>query len=198
MMKYATEHLFIVFVTVIFSIMIGIPLGILAYFNPRFKNLIISIIDVFQTIPSLASLGIIMVLFGAGKVTTIVGLTLYSLLPIVNNTYTALSNVSPSIIEAAVGIGMTKRERLLRVMLPISIPMIFTGIKISTVTAVGSAVFATFVGGGGLGSMIYRGIRIQNMNLILQGMLAIMMMALGFDKVMSMVENKLQSRYKAT
>lgn len=190
-------HLFIVFVTVIAATLIGVPLGICSYFYPGARKIIIPLVDIFQTIPSLALLGMIMIIFGGGKLTTIIGLTMYSLLPIVNNTYTGLSNVSPSIIEAATGIGMTKRDRLFKVMLPMSVPMIFSGIKISTVTAVGTAVFGTYVGGGGLGAVINRGIRIQNISLILSGMFAIMIMALSFDAIMTVMEKKLQSRYKA-
>lgn len=196
MMTYVLEHLFIVFVTVLSATIIGIPLGVITYFHPKSRGFILTVVDIFQTIPSLALLGVVMVFFGGGKLTTIIGLTLYSLMPIVNNTYTGLSIISPSIIEAARGIGMTKMERLYKVMLPLAIPMIFSGIKISTVTAVGTAVFGTYVGGGGLGGLINRGIRIQNMSLILQGMLAIMIMALSFDGIMTYIENRLQRRYK--
>lgn len=195
MIEASLDHLFLVFVTIIMSSLIGIPLGIIAYFYPRLRKPILSFVDIMQTIPSLATLGIIMIFFGGGKVTTIIGLTFYSLLPIVNNTYIGLSSISPGIIEAARGIGMTRRDRLFRVMLDMSVPMIFSGIKISAVTAVGTAVFGTFVGGGGLGGVINRGIRIQNMDLIIQGMLAIMVMSLGLDAIMTLIENRLQSKY---
>ncbi len=190
------EHFYIILITIIIAILIGIPLGIISYFKPNLRHSIITTIDVIQTIPALALLGIIMVFTGAGKLTTIIGLTFYSLLPIVNNTYTGLDNISPAIIEAARGVGMNKIQRLTKVMLPLSFPMIISGIKIAVVTAVGTAVFAFYVGGGGLGSVITGGIRIQNMELIIKGMGAIMLMALAFDKFISVFEKKLQDKYK--
>ncbi len=196
-MDKVLEHLYMVFVTIIVATIIGIPLGILAYFNPKLKKYILGIIDVIQTIPALAVLGMVMVFLGAGKTTTIVGLTFYSLLPIVNNTYVGLNTIQPSIIEAAKGIGMNKRQRLRKVMLPLAVPMIVAGIKIALVTAVGTAVFAFYVGGGGLGSVLTRGIRIQQMSFIIKGMSAIIIMALGLDKIISTIENRIQRKYTA-
>ncbi len=196
MIDATLQHLFLVFMTVILSTLVGIPLGIIAYFNKNWGKFILTSVDIMQTIPSLATLGIIMVFFGSGKMTTIVGLTLYSLLAIVNSTYVGFNNISPEIIEAAKGIGMDKKNRLFKLMLPLSVPMIFSGIKISTVTAVGTAVFGTFVGGGGLGGIINRGIRIQNMDMIIKGMLLIMIMSLGLDAIMTKIENKLNAKYK--
>lgn len=196
MINATLQHLFIVFFTVIFSTLIGIPLGIIAYFNKSLRKFILTSVDIMQTIPSLATLGIIMVFFGSGKITTIIGLTLYSLLAIVNSTYVGFNNIPPEIIEAAIGIGMDRKNRLFKIMLPLSVPMIFSGIKISTVTAVGTAVFGTFVGGVGLGGIINRGIRIQNMEMIIKGMLMIMIMSLGLDAIMTKIEDKLNSKYK--
>ncbi len=194
-MSKVLEHLYMVFITIIVASVIGIPLGILAYFNPKLKGYILGFIDIIQTIPALAVLGIVMVFLGAGKTTTIVGLTFYSLLPIVNNTYVGLNNITPAIVEAAKGIGMNKSQRLRKVMLPLATPMIVAGIKIALVTAVGTAVFAFYVGGGGLGSVLTKGIRIQQMSYIIKGMSAIIIMALGLDKILSMVEDRIQRKY---
>lgn len=188
------EHLFMVFTAVIIAISVGIPLGVLTYFYPIAKKLILSVVDLLQTIPSLALLGIIMVFIGAGKPTVITGLVLYSLLPIVRNTYLGLSEVSPAIKEAARGMGMGKMYRLIRVELPIAFPVVFTGVRIATVNSIGAAVFAAFVGGGGLGSIIYRGIRIQNMGLIISGTLTLMAMAVLFDLTMGYIERRLNRR----
>jgi osmoprotectant transport system permease protein len=188
------EHLYIVLISMAATIIIGLPLGILAYTNKRVRKVILWTVDLLQTIPALALLGIIMVLFGAGKLTVIIGLLLYSLLPVVQNTFLGLDNVDPAIKEAARGMGMSKVYRLIHVELPLAFPLIFTGIRIATVTAIGVAVFATFVGGGGLGSVIYRGIHIQNMQLILSGTLSLMGMAVLFDSIMAMIEKKLYCR----
>lgn len=192
------EHLYIVLVSIAATILIGLPLGILAYTNRRMRKVILWVVDLLQTIPALALLGIIMILFGAGKLTVIIGLLLYSLLPVVQNTYLGLDNIDPAIKEAARGMGMSRIYRLIHVELPLAFPLIFTGIRIATVTAIGVAVFATFVGGGGLGSVIYRGIHIQNMTLIMSGTLSLMSMAVLFDTVMALIEKKLYSRRKVT
>lgn len=182
------EHLYMVFWAVVFSLIVGLPLGVLTYFYPKARKTILWVVDLFQTIPSLALLGIIMVFLGAGKVTVITGLTLYSLLPIVRNTYLGLREVDPALKEAARGMGMSRSYQLLHVELPLASPVIFTGIRIAAVNAVGTAVFAIFVGGGGLGSVLYNGIRIQNMSLILKGTCVLMLMAIIFDFGMGRIE----------
>jgi len=166
------------------------------------KNSVRSVIlwtaDILQTIPALALLGILMVFLGAGKPTVIIGLILYSLLPVVRNTYLGLKNIDPAIKEVATGMGMSRWYRLIHVEMPIAFPVIFTGIRIATVTAVGVAVFGTFVGGGGLGSVIYQGIRIENMRMILFGTLSLMIMAVLFDSVMAAVEKRLNRQESKT
>jgi len=191
------EHLSIVLVSVVLTIMVGVPLGVCAYMFKGVRKVILTVVEILQTIPALALLGVIMVFFGAGKVTVITGLILYSLLPVVQNTYLGLNEVSPGIKEVARGMGMTRFYQLIHVEMPIAFPFIFTGIRIATVTAVGVAVFATFVGGGGLGSVIYRGIHIQNMGMIMSSTAVLMVMAIGFDTIMAVVERWLQRRFSA-
>ena len=191
------EHLYIVLVSVLVTIVLGLPLGVFAYMNKRARSIVLWIVDILQTIPALALLGIIMIIFGAGKITVISGLVLYSLLPIVRNTFVGLNEIDPAIKKAATGMGMSKLYRLFHVEIPIAFPIIFTGIRIATVTSIGVAVFAAFVGGGGLGSVIYRGIHIQDMKLIMFGTFSLMGMAVLFDGVMAYIEKKLY-RKKST
>ncbi|MDD3347667.1 glycine betaine ABC transporter substrate-binding protein [Oscillibacter sp.] len=186
------EHLFIVLAAGILSISIGLPLGILAYVYPKARGIILRVVDLLQTIPSLALLGIIMVFLGAGKVTVILGITLYSLLPIVRNTCLGLDQVDPGVKEAARGMGMSRTYRVLRVEFPLAFPTVFTGIRIAVVNAIGTAVFAAFVGGGGLGGMINRGIRIQDMTLILSGTGALMVIAVVLDLLMGFFERQMR------
>ncbi len=186
------EHLLVVCSAVVFTVLLGLPLGILAYINKKAGKAILWIVDVLQTIPALALLGVIMIIFGAGKITVIVGLILYSLLPIVHNTHLGLTEVDAGIKDAAIGMGMSKLQRLFMVELPLAFPVVFTGIRIATVTSIGVAVFGSFVGGGGLGSILYRGIHIQNMKLILSGTLALMTMAIVFDFGMSWIEKRMK------
>lgn len=188
-------HLYIVAVSILFSVICGVPLGVCAYFFKPVRAVILTTVEILQTVPAMALLGIIMVFLGAGKPTVIMGLILYSLLPIVQNTYVGLSEVDSSVKEVATGMGMSRLYRLVVVEMPLAFPFIFTGIRIATVTAVGVAVFATFVGGGGLGSLIYQGIRVQNMRMILIGTLALMGMAVVFDFVMTLIEKRLQHRF---
>lgn len=188
------DHFYIVLIAVTLTIVIGIPMGVIAYFYQSVSKIILWMVDILQTIPALALLGLIMVIFGAGKLTVIIGLILYSLLPVVHNTYLGLSEVDSGIKEAAKGMGMTKLYRLIHIEFPIAFPVVFTGVRIAAVTAIGVAVFATFVGGGGLGTIIYRGIHIQNMKLILSGTLTLMSMAIVFDYIMAWVEKRLYKR----
>ncbi|MDD2591931.1 MAG: ABC transporter permease [Erysipelotrichaceae bacterium] len=188
------EHLYIVFMAVIVAIAIGIPLGVITYLVPKVRRVILFITDIFQTIPSLALLGMIMVIVGAGKTTVIIGLSMYSLLPIVRNTNLGLSNVDPGIKEAARGMGMSRLYQLLFIELPLSFPIIFTGIKIATVNSIGTAIFAASVGGGGLGSIIYRGIRVMNVSMILSATASLMVMSIAFETIMDLIAKKLEKK----
>ena len=187
-------HLALVVAALVFAILAGVPLGILCYFYPSARRVVLRVVDLIQTTPALALLGIIMVFMGAGKPTVIVGLALYSLLPIVRNTHLGLSQVPEYLIEAGRGMGMTRMYRLLHVELPLAAPIIFTGIRIATVNAIGTAVFASFVGGGGLGSFITTGIRQDDMEAILLGTGVLMAMALVLDLLMGLAERYLNSR----
>ena len=138
------EHLFIVLAASILSITIGLPLGIWAYACPRIRGLILRVVDILQTIPALALLGIIMVLLDPGKLTVVTGITLYSLLPIVRNTCLGLQQVDPGVKEAARGMGMSKTYRTLLVDFPLAFPTVFTGSRIAVVNALGTAVFAAW------------------------------------------------------
>lgn len=188
------EHLFIVLAASILSIAAGLPLGILSYLYPKARAVILRVVDVLQTIPALALLGIIMVILEPGKATVITGITLYSLLPIVRNTCLGLQEVDPGVKEAARGMGMSKAYRTLLVEFPLAFPTVFTGIRIAVVNAIGTAVFAAFVGGGGLGSVINRGIRVQDMTLILSGTGALMVISVALDLLMGWFERDAKKR----
>jgi osmoprotectant transport system permease protein len=191
------EHLFIVLAAGAFTIIVGAPLGVCAYFYKSARKPILLAVEILQTVPTMALLGIIMIFMGAGKITVIIGLLLYSLLPIVQNTYVGLSEVDPAIKEAATGMGMTRIYKLMHVELPIAFPLIFTGIRIAAVTAVGIAVFASLVGGGGLGALIFQGIRTNNIQLIATSTVGLMIMALVLDSGMGAIEKHLQKRVSA-
>ncbi len=189
------EHIYIVLVSGGLSVIVGVPLGVAAYLSRRLRPFILKIADIFQTVPALALLGVIMVIFGAGKATVIAGIMLYSLLPIVSNTCTGLEQVDPGVREAAAGMGMSRSCRLLQVELPLAFPTIFTGIRIAVVNAIGTAVFAAFVGGGGLGAVLNRGIRVQDMGLVLAGTGALMAIAIVLDSLMGLFEGRIKKAH---
>lgn len=188
------DHLLLVLSSLVISLAVGIPLGLLSYFKPGPGKVILRVVDLIQTTPALALLGIIMVFLGAGKPTVMVGLALYSLLPIVRNTNLGLCQVPDHLKEAATGMGMSRAYRLVHVELPLALPMMFTGIRIAVVNAVGTAVFAASVGGGGIGSIINSGIRQRNMELILWGTMALMALALVMDAAMGWIQRRLNKR----
>ncbi len=192
--RFVLEHLYLVAVAFLFTAIIGLLLGIISYLVKPIRGVILWLADLLQTIPVLALLGIIMIMFGATSTTVIIGLVLYSLMPVVRNTYAGLSTIDQGIKEAAAGMGMTRIQRLFQVELPLSFPIIFTGFRIALVTSIGIAVFGTFVGGGGLGYIISRSILLQDMNMLIQATLILMGMAVVFDVAMAYVEKKLQSR----
>jgi osmoprotectant transport system permease protein len=183
------DHLSIVVLSTIISIFLGVLLGVFAYWYKQVSKVILWIVDTIQTIPSLALLSILMIIFGLGNQTLIIGLVLYSLLPITRNTYTGIMGLDTSIRDAARGMGMTRLQRLLKVELPIVFPHIFSGIRVSVVTGLGLAVMGVLIGAGGLGYPIYRGIQTQNINLILSGAIPVVVLALLFDYVMTKLES---------
>jgi len=188
------EHMYIVFIAILISIAAGIALGVVAYWVRIADKFILWIVEILQTIPSLALLAMLMILFGLGNVTMIVGLVLYALMPITRNTHTGLTGVSPFIKDAAKGMGMTRLQRLIKVELPLAFPLIFSGIKIALVNSLSIAVMGVLIGAGGLGYPVYRGIQTLNMKLILSGAIPVVLMALVFDFFMSRIERRLLRR----
>ena len=179
------RHLQLVAISLLAAIALGVPLGVLATRSRLLANLTLSGSGVLQTIPSLALLAFLVPQFGIGVTTALIALFLYSLLPIVRNTYTGLTTIPPNLGEAAEALGMKPLSQLLRVRLPMASPAIMAGIKTSAVINVGTATLAALIGAGGLGEPILRGIALLNTSLILQGAVPAAVLALlvqgGFD-----------------
>jgi len=193
-LHFITEHLYLVFMAFVFTSIFGLLFGVSAYFFKPFRIFILWVVDLLQTVPALALLGFIMLFFGGTSTTVIVGLILYSLLPVVRNTYVGLTNIDPAIKEAAKGMGMTRIQRLIMVELPLAFPIIFTGIRIAVVNSIGAAVFGFIVGGGGLGTIIYRSIYTQDLGTILLATGILMGMAIAFDYGMGYIEKRLYTK----
>ena len=189
-LELVLEHLYLVVVSCAVVIAVGIPLGIFTYYHEKLGKIVLTV-DLIQTVPVLAVMGLLMTVFGANSLTVITAMILYLLLPVVRNTNTGLNHVNPLLKETADAMGMNRRQKLVKVEFPLAFPFILTGIRITVVNAVGVAVFGTFVGGGGLGSILYRGIRIQNLNLILEGTLVLLVMSMCFDYLLGFYEKKI-------
>lgn len=188
------QHLYLVVVASAATTLIGITLGVMTYIFKGLRPAILWAVDLLQTIPVLALLGFVMLIFGATSTTVIIGIVLYSLLPVVRNTFVGLESISPAIKEAARGMGMTKIQALYKVELPLALPIIFAGVRIAVVTSIGTAVFGAVVGGGGLGFTINRAILVQDMRTLLTATFSLMAMAVVFDIGMAFVEKKLKTR----
>lgn len=187
-LSLALEHLQITLLSVIIAILVGVPLGILISYVKKTGSTIMNIINVIQAIPSLALLGFLIPFLGIGFKPAIFMVVLYSLLPIIKNTATGLNNISSDLIEAGEGIGLTPSQLLFKVKFPLALPVIMAGVRISAVTAVGLVTIAAFIGAGGLGYLVYSGIRTVNNTQILSGAIPACLMALGIDYMVAQVE----------
>ncbi|MDQ0976430.1 osmoprotectant transport system permease protein [Neobacillus niacini] len=182
------QHIYLSIISVLIAVIIGIPLGILISREPKLSKTIIGATNVIQAVPSLALLGFLIPFIGIGSAPAIVMVVLYSLLPIVKNTYTGLTNIDPDILEAAKGIGLTKSQTMKKVQLPLAFPMIMAGIRISAVTAVGLMTIAAFVGAGGLGYLVFSGVQTVDNYMILAGAIPACILALLIDFVVGKLE----------
>jgi len=172
------EHLFLVSISLAASILIAVPLGVLAFVSPRLGHVILATVSVIYTIPSLALLVFMIPLLGIGTLPAIVALFLYGLLPIVRNTHAGLSGISRGLRESAIVLGLPPMARLIRVELPIAAPSIMAGIKTAAVINVGTATLGALIGAGGYGQPILTGIRLADNNLILFGAVPAAVLAL--------------------
>lgn len=187
------QHIVLVFIAIFVAVVIGVPTGILLTRFRALRGPVLGIANVMQTIPSLALFGFLIPLpfiGGIGSRTALVALVLYSLLPIIRNTVTGILGVEPSVREAAVAMGMTDRQVLRQVELPLAMGVIVTGIRVATVIAVGVTTIAAAVGAGGLGVYIFRGLRQYDNNLLLAGALSAALLALAADFFLGLVERQ--------
>jgi osmoprotectant transport system permease protein len=188
------EHLWLVAVSLLLAIVIGVPLGILLTRRPRWKTFVLSSTNVIQTVPSLALFGLLLPLPWLGARAdrlAIVALALYALLPIVRNTFVGIAGIEAPVHEAAVGMGLTSSQLLWMVELPLASPMILAGIRVAAVITVGVATIAAAIGAGGLGEFIFRGIAMVDNGVILAGAIPAAVMALAVDLALGGIERLL-------
>lgn len=186
------EHLVLVCASVGIATAIGVPLGVALTRRPSWQRPVLGAANVVQTIPSLALFGLLIPLpmFGIGTRTALVALTLYALLPILRNTVTGIASIDPALREAAVGMGMTDRQLLQRVELPLAAAVIMAGIRVATVIGVGLATIAAPIGAGGLGTLIFSGVASLDDRRILAGAVPSAVMALVADALLGTVERR--------
>ena len=168
--RLSAQHLFLVLVSLLLAVAVGIPLGVFSFYRPGAGQVVLSVTSVIQTIPSLALLAFLISLFGLiGTIPAIVALFLYALLPIIQSTHAGLSEISPSMRQAATALGLGVRDQLWFIELPLARTMILSGIKVSAVLSVGTATIAAFVGAGGFGERIAQGLALNNTSMLLAG-----------------------------
>lgn len=188
------EHLWISLLAVLLAVVIGVPGGILLTRRRRLAEPVMGAAGVLQTIPSVALLGFMIPLLGIGWVPAVVALFLYTLLPILRNTYAGIRSVDPGALEAGRGMGMTDRQLLFMVELPLALPVIMSGVRVATVLIIGWATLASFIGAGGLGRLIVTGLQMVRTDLVFAGAVPATLLAILADKSLGWVEHRLIPR----
>lgn len=191
------EHLLLSFVATAAAIAVGLPLGVVATRRPRLERPLLSMVDMVQTIPSLALFGLLLpvpIVGGIGATPAIVALLLYALLPIVRTTVVGIRGLDRGVRDAALGLGMTPRQLLWQVELPLALPVILAGVRVAAVTSIGTATIAAAIGAGGLGTFVFRGVAVVDNRLILLGAVPAALLAMVVDLILRLVERRLGPR----
>lgn len=193
---WTLDHLWIIFVAIVIAVILGVALGV--YITSKGKehiaDTVLYLAEIMMTVPSLALFGLLMLLLGSmgfktfGFLPAVIALIVYGQLPILRNTYTAIHEVDPAMIEAGRGMGMSERQLLFKVKLPLAIPVIMAGLRNAIVLIIGIAAIAAMIGAGGLGVPIFRGLRNARMDLIILGGVSVSILALLVDALMNRVE----------
>jgi osmoprotectant transport system permease protein len=198
-LRLAQQHVFIVTIAVLIAIFTGVPLGIWITFHRTAARIVLYFASIMMTIPSIALFGIMIPILsivghGIGDVPAVIALVLYSQLPIIRNTYAAIKNVDPSIIDAGLGMGMTRAQVLLKVQVPMAMSVIFAGVRVAVVMSIGIGAIAAYIGAGGLGHYIFMGIGQSYGAMINAGSIAVAVMAIVADYVFRLIENRMVSK----
>lgn len=190
------RHLYLTFSAIFLAIALAIPLGAFLYFHKKLAAPVLIISGLLQTIPSIALLAFMIPVFGIGVKPAIAALFLFSILPILRNTYTALDTIDPRLIEAARGIGLTGKETMFFVQWPLAIPVILAGVRTATIISVGTATLAAFIGAGGLGESIVTGLALNDNVVVLQGAIPSALLAIFLELIFEIIEKRVEGRLK--
>lgn len=185
------EHLFIVFIAMVVSVALGVLVGILITKNKVAAGIVLNFTNVLMTIPSLALFSLLIPVLGIGKVPAILGLVAYTQLPIIRNVYTGLMTVSPSVLEAARGMGLTERKIMRTIKIPLAFSAMMAGIRTATVMGIGIGAIAGYIGAGGLGVYIFQGISRSSDQMIIVGATIISLISIFTDRFLGRIQRKL-------
>jgi osmoprotectant transport system permease protein len=197
LLELTLEHVWLVGISTLLAALIGIPLGIVIAHRAGWNRPVLAAANVIQTIPSLALFGFLLPVPWLGDRAdrlAILALTLYALLPMIRNAYTGIRGVDPAVVEAGRGMGLTERQLLFEVELPLAMSVILSGVRVAVVISVGLATIAAAIGAGGLGEFIFRGLAMVNNSVILAGAIPAALLALLADFSLGWLERRLQPR----
>lgn len=185
------EQLYISAIALLLGALVAVPLGIALTRVPKTAKVVITIASMLQTVPSLALLALMIPLLGIGKVPAIVALFIYSLLPILRNTYIGMNDVDPVLKDSAKGMGMTPLQSIMQVEVPMAMPVIMSGIRLSAVYVIAWATLASYIGAGGLGDFIFNGLNLFKPDLIIGGTIPVTILALLVDFLLGRLEKRM-------
>lgn len=185
------EQIYIAGFAILLGVVVAVPLGVLLTRFPKTAKYVMSISSMLQTIPSLALLALMIPIFGIGKLPSIVALFIYSLLPILRNTYIGMAKVNRNLVDAAKGMGMTTMQSILKVEIPMAMPIIMSGIRLSTIYVISWSTLASYIGAGGLGDFIFNGLNLYNPSLIIGGTIPVTILAILADYLLGKLEKKI-------
>ena len=188
LLSKAVEHFYISMFALLLAIVVAVPLGILLSKTQRTANVVLTVAGVLQTIPTLAVLAIMIPIFGVGKTPAIVALFIYVLLPILNNTVLGVKNIDKNVVQAGQSMGMTKFQLMKDVEMPLALPLIISGIRLSSVYVISWATLASYVGAGGLGDLVFNGLNLYQPPMIISAAIVVTLLALVIDFILSLVE----------
>ncbi|MDN6161961.1 MAG: ABC transporter permease [Pisciglobus halotolerans] len=192
------EHILLSVISLALGILFAVPVGIFLSQTDRVASIVMGIAGVLQTIPTLALLALMVPLFGVGKVPAVIALFIYSLLPILRNTYLGMKGVDPMVVDAAKAMGMKQMEVIQKIQLPLAVPVIMAGIRLSAVYVIAWTSIAAYIGGGGLGEVIFNGLELFRSDLILAGTIPVIILAILTDLLAGKIEKKLTPRTSST
>ncbi len=197
-LKLLIEHMYLTFVAIVIITIIGLILGVLMTRNKQVAKIIMTLVNFIYTIPSIALFGFFVSITGIGFNSALIALVIYGLLPIIRNTYVGITEVDPFLIESAIGMGTTNTQLLYKVQLPLALPVIFAGFRTMVIMTIALGAIASFIGAGGLGVAIWRGITTYFPEMTVAGSLLVALLAIIIDLILGGIEKNIRKKILGT